>query len=552
MIARRVVEALGADYGQWRALTRAMLKSDLRSTSSLQLASGERKGGNTLPWLTFFLYGVVGIWIALLVGQIPGLLLAATIALTLIATILAMAILMDFQSVVVSPDDYEILAPQPVSSSTYFVVKLTNVMLYTGLIGALLGGMATVAFLVHHGPAAALAWMLALSGTVLWTTLAIMVAYAALLRLVRPQRLRLTLSFLQMILVFAIFGVPTLMSDALAEQWIDQLGQLDRAADGAGSGPPLALFALPTAWFASLLSLAAGDFSPVGVAASLLGVGTIGALVRYAGGRLSLSYAERLGTLASASEPGRRRARRSALRWRGLTPELRVVATLVRGQFRYDTNFRLAILSIIPVTIFYIFFAMRDGPLPDPFVNLGFASGRVWFVHFAALAMPLAAMDGLFRSESHQAAWMFFAAPVERAKLAVNAGNCVTVFFIAPYALLLAAIFMWAFGNIWHSGVHALALGLMSHLVLQARILASPRLPFSEPPRKGSGMGGLMGMVLVGMAIAVILPLVFQVAYSATVPTLLFVLLLVLAAVSLPRIVERSIRSRVQDLEFVG
>ena len=197
-------------------------------------------------------------------------------------------------------------------------------------------------------------------------------------------------------------------------------------------------------------------------------------------------------------------------------------------------------------------FATRDGPLPDPFVQLGFSAGSLWMIHFAALAMPVAVMDSLFRSESYPAAWVFFAAPVDRAKLVVNAGICVAVFFVAPYAVLLAGIFLWSFGNAVHALVHAVVLGVFAHLALQLRLLASPLLPFSEPPRKGSAMGNLMGMILISMMIAVFLPLIFRVGYANEALTAVLMGTLVLLAVLLPRAVERSIRPRVQRLEFAG
>ena len=44
MILRRAVEALGADYSQWRVLTGVMLKCDLRSANALQMGSPQKKG----------------------------------------------------------------------------------------------------------------------------------------------------------------------------------------------------------------------------------------------------------------------------------------------------------------------------------------------------------------------------------------------------------------------------------------------------------------------------------------------------------------------------
>ena len=86
-------------------------------------------------------------FLAAVAAAVPGGYLSASIVLLMVSLMVAMAILIDFQSVVVSPNDYEILAHQPVSSRTYFLVKLTSILLYTGIIGALMGGFATIVFL---------------------------------------------------------------------------------------------------------------------------------------------------------------------------------------------------------------------------------------------------------------------------------------------------------------------------------------------------------------------------------------------------------------------
>lgn len=540
MILRKAIEALGADYDQWRVLSRVMLRNDLRSVSSLQLDTGQRKGGSSKVWLKFLIYGVFGLWVAMMTFAVPGLFLAGTIALSATGLVIAMAILVDFQAVVVSPEDYHVLAPQPVSSTTYFVVKVTNVLVYTGTMGILLGGPTTLSVGMRHGALAALGWLPALAGMVAWTTLAMILLYTALLHFVHPRRLRLALSCLQVILVMAVMGAPVFMTELT-----DFLGQADFE-------PTAALLLVPSAWFASLLPLTTGDWNLGGGIGTLAGAGSLGVFLLYCRHRLSMSYSERLGAMMATSEARRPHDRPRRPGWSGIPPELRVVSTLVRGQFRHDMNFRLSVLAIVPVTLFYLLFATRNGSLPDPFVQPGFSAGRLWLIHFAALAMPVAVMDSLFRSESYPAAWVFFAAPVDRAKLVVNAGICVAVFFVAPYVLLLAGIFLWSFGNASHALVHAVVLGVFAHLALQLRLLASPLLPFSEPPRKGGAMGNLMGMVLISMMIAVFLPLIFRVGYASPVLTVVLAATLAILAVLLPRAVERSIRPRVQRLEFAG
>lgn len=535
---RWAVEALGADYAQWRVLSRVMLKTDLRSSSAMQLAGSPEKSRAKVPWPILLMYSVYGMFLALVAAAVPGGYLSASIVLLMVSLMVAMAILIDFQSVVISPNDYEILAHQPVSSRTYFLVKLTSILLYTGIIGTLMGGFATMVFLWKFGLPVALGWLVALAGTVVWTSLAMVFVYALVLRIVSPARLRRVLGYLQLVMTMATF-LPIMLGDTL-ESMVMNMGE-----------PPAAMLALPSTWFASVLPLAGGRWSVTGVLAVIAGFGSIVALFDFVGHRLSLSYAERLGVMLADSRPERSRTGRNVLVTRWFSSELRVVSTLVRGQFRNDMNFRLAVLSLLPITLLYVFMSLDDGGLPDPFLHLGYEARGLGLIHFAVLGMPLILMENLFRSESYRAAWIFFSTPVDRARLIGNVGNSVAIFFLLPYLAMLAGVFLWSFGNFWHAVIHAGVLGLLAHLALQMLLLVAPRLPFSEPVRKGARIGAFMGAVLLAILALALLPLLLWV-YGRATWTAAAIFVLAGAAVLVPRIVVRQIRGRVERLEFTG
>lgn len=559
MIIRRLVEAFGADYVQWRVLTRVMLKSDFRGATGVSMG-GSSSGGSNKGVLVgaMIMYFLMGVYVAMIVGFTVwmagsdsveivhrGTLLGGTVGLTMVGMIVGMAVLIDFQSVVISPDDYEILAHQPLSSRTYFLVKLTNVLVYTLIIGGLVGGVSTFPVLFMAGPLAALGWVGAVAGVTVATTLAIICVYATLLRLVNPDRLRRALSYVHVVLIMAMFGAPVFMTEVLEPLF-------DIAQERGGIPAPPWLIVAPPAWFASLLALAAGEWNVAYPVAAVVAAGSIAVLLHYARARLSLAYAENLARAATVSRP---RARSASTRRPGrvrLPPELSVIATLVRGQFRDDMTFRLGILGMLPATLLYFFMAVRDGPLPDPFVELGFSAMGLWLLHFAAIGFPLATLETLFRSESFPASWIFFSTPADRANLVMNAGLCVTLFMIVPFMVLFLGIFAWSFGDLWHAAAHALVLGLIAHLAIQFMLLAAPRLPFSLPTKKGGRMGTLVGMIVVGMVIALFLPLALWVAYSRTAFTIAYIAVLALAAVLMPAAVRRGVRSRVERLEFAG
>ena len=533
------VEALGADYAQWRILTRTMLKTDFRSASALQMASGAR-AGTSKPWVGALLYGFLGLYALAVALVLPGLFLAAVWSLSMTGFLVAMVILIEFRSVVISPTDYEILAHQPVSSRTYFLVKLTNVLLYSGMIGALVAGPTWILLGVRYGLITAVVFPVTVAAAIAWTALAIVSVYAGLLRAVRPARFDRILSYIQVLLVTSVVAAPLL------------LGELEDRLAAVEIGTSPALYALPAAWFASALPLVHGEWSVTGVLGVLTAAGSTVGLFYIVGRRLSLSYAERMGALLTVSDPDRGKVSPGRSARRRFPAELRAMAMLMRGNFRHDRNFRMTVLSIVPMTLLYVYLSLRNGSLPDPFVELGFGARRLLMIHFVAIGGPQMLLGSLFHSDSFRAGWIFFASPVDRAKLVTSAGHCIGLFVLIPYLTILGGVFVWAFGDVLHAVAHAAVLGLVSNLAIQLRLLLAPRLPFSEPPAKGGFSAGVFtAMVISGILIA-LLPLPLGAVYASTAATVSTIVVLVIANAMTPWLVARRIAPRLQRLEFTG
>lgn len=539
-LAEWCVEKLGADYAQWRVLTGVMLKTDFRSASALQMGNSPAREGAGAQWMTVVIYGAFGLYILAVTLVLPNLFLSAVWSLSMLGLVVAMVILIDYGSVVISPADYEILAHQPVSSRTYFLVKLTNVLLYAGMIGALVTGPTWIFLGVRHGLITAVVFPVTAALAIAWTALAIVSVYAWLIRVVRPARFDRILSYFQVLLVTGVVAAPLLLPELA-----DRLERVE-----IGTSP--ALFVLPAAWFASVLPLVNGEWSLTGGLAVLTAAGSTVCLFYIVSGRLSLSYAERMGALLTASASDRSKVSPMRSARRQFPVEVRAVSTLLRGNFRHDRNFRMTVLGIVPMTLLYVYMSLREGSLPDPFVDLGFGAGRLWMIHFVAIGGPQMLLESLFRSDSFRAGWIFFASPVDRARLVTGAGHCIALFVLVPYLTILGGVFVWAFGDILHAVAHAGVLGLISNLAVQLRLLLAPRLPFSEPPAKsGFSVGVFTAMAVSGILIA-LLPLPLGAAYASTASTVSTIVALTLANAVAPRLVARHIAPRLQRLEFAG
>ena len=238
-----------------------------------------------------------------------GALVVATGLMVLVGSIL----LVDYQSVITSPDDYRILGFQPISSRTYFAVRLTNVLIYTAI--------PTTAFACRRrSPTASsedsirhLAQRRSPPSTAPgWSdnALGVVVLYAGLLRLFRPNACSArcpTFKCCSGSLIYGAVPLSTSLIDA------EVLGRLTVA-----TSPWLLLH--PASWFASYLDVAQGRPRRGGDRGSRAAVG---GRARRAGagpvsGRLSMDYSERLGAmLATTAVAGRSKIASAGGRSRG-------------------------------------------------------------------------------------------------------------------------------------------------------------------------------------------------------------------------------------------
>jgi hypothetical protein len=544
---RLLVEFLGADYEQWRALTRASLKLDLRTASLGQSAyrRADKGGASHRPLImVLFIYVVMGVFVGTLVWAMKDVFLSGTIFLSYTMVMTAFLVLIDFSAVVISPDDFAILGYHPVSSRTYFISRLTNVLVYSTFLTLALGLVPILAFFFTLGfrPLLGLAALAAtlLSGAAV--ALALVLVYTGILRFVHPNRLRRAVGYIQLLLSFFIYGGYMILPRMVSL----------RTMSAMTLGKPVWLLLHPATWFASYLDLAAGRRGVTEIVPAILSLAALALLVNLTRGKLALEYSDRLSSAAalSAGSPKASAATtRPAFIFRGR--EARAVALLIRNQFRYDQKFRLAVLGILPLTVFYLYMGLREGSLPDPLVGRGSGFGQSWLLYFAVLMFPTMLKTTLTYSDSYQASWIYFATPADRGRLVLWSKNFILAYFVLPYLGFIGAIFLYFFRNPWHVLLLLIVLGLLSHLFLQLAVFVNPALPFSQPPRKGQRSSSMIVMLAFGPIAAIgLLFVLSRWVYSNI--SLLMAVLAVLAALSwrLERALQKWVRRRTDALQY--
>ncbi len=470
------------DLPQWRALVRTSFRIIRRQPAGFSIGSRSSMG---VLWTGLLFYGLMGVFFAVLVNQTHAAGPAAFLVLSLVSIFIGSSVLVEFGSSIVTADDILILGTRPISSRTYFAARITVVLLFVLMYAAALAGPAEVTFLHRYGIAVGAAWLVAAAAASMATGLAMVLVYTAALRYVSAQRIRSVMGYVQMGLSFVIYGGYGLL--------LNKLGPMFDV-----STLPAWTTLLPPAWFASLVSLAGGEWTPGHWAGGILALLSLVILFTAIGGRISLSYTESILASATDEAAGKRRPGKGGL---GLArflarPEDRAIALLVLKQFRYDTKFKLAVLSIIPITILYLYQGMKGATgLSDPFVNPeGFESSAL--VYIAVILFPVILKSEIVRSDMYQASWIFHAAPVHKGDLMLAVRNIVSVLFLAPYLTLLALLFLYFWGNAGHVLLHMIVLSLASDIFMQVLSLIAPQLPFSAPRATGQRTAMVTGAMV--------------------------------------------------------
>jgi hypothetical protein len=309
----------------------------------------------------------------------------------------------------------------------------------------------------------------------------------------------------------------------------------------------------PGTWFAGFLSLAAGVSGVLSWAGAGLGAAAILLLATGLGRRLSLDYSARLGALTQGSAERRPASARSGWlsRW-FRSGEGRAVAILVRSQFRNDQRFRLSVLSVLPLTLFYVLMGVRDGHLADPFTRTPGQGRGFSFVTIAIVMFPSMLKLSLTRSDAFRASWIFFACPADRARVIRATRDVLLVYFLLPYLIFIAAVYAWFIPNLLHVGVHILLMGLLSVLALQVQILVEPELPFARPPVKGREGGSLLVLMIVITAAAIALDALAPWIYQSLLTTLVVFGGLIALVLAVDWLTRARVISQAQSLEFLG
>ncbi|MEX2177850.1 MAG: hypothetical protein WD801_04010 [Gemmatimonadaceae bacterium] len=519
---------LDVDRVQWRALLGASLRADFAAVRMPNASARGRRMASNIG-LSLLVYTVAGLSPAMMAWFANDVLFAGAMMATFVGFMVLSTLLLGEGTAIISPTDYHVLGFRPITSRTYLAVRVSAILVRTAVIASAVALAPVAVFLLKGGlhPARALSALLAAYATGLAVTLAVVAMYGWMLRLAGPARMKRWATYTQFAAQTVAWGGFFIATQGLGQS----------AMAGVSFSENLWWVLYPGTWFGSYVALGSGTASAYVVISALLSVALIVALGRLIGGKLSLGYAEDLARVSSvASRPTRVDA---GGRWLGLlNSETRAVALLVRSHLRHDMKFRMGLVSLVPITMIYLYLG---GLPPDPFLPRPPENdGESMLIIVALLFLPPTLRRVLVTSQTHRASWIYFSTPSDYAKLVLSSRNIIAMFFLVPYLAILGGVMVYAFGNVLHAALHTVYIGMISYVVLQFIILISPELPFSLPIDKeaqgGRMIAVMIGSTMTGMVLYVVLT---QLVYRSATGMVLFAVAFGLASWLMDRITRR-------------
>jgi len=407
--------------------------------------------------------------------------------------------LLEFSNLILSPDEYQIVAPLPIGSKTFFVTKLIHLLACVNILGSVfyLPSAITVSIANKN---LLLFFSFFLAGLLAATAIGMVfvVLYTLILKIVNRETMERVSGYVQLGLIslfyFAFFVGPRLIPKesigALAESnW---------------------LYLVPPAWFSAIAKMPAGHMTAIDVCASLLGIVVLFMAFRAGLSRLSLGYALTLSTTVAQGGQLKRKQKGGLIGRLTLavsSHEDRAVWKLIRKQFKYDNRFKMSILVIVPLTALYAYMGIADGKTTvDPFtLTLGMKSGNTNFMLYMAVTMlPFLVTINTSFSESYKSAWIFYASPADRTRIVLSSARFALTYFCFPFTILLAVFFAWLFGDYFHALLHSLFLFVVLMILTKLMVLMYPRIPFSQTQKAGQSTSIFLLMTIVGLPMAMV------------------------------------------------
>ncbi len=536
------------DWQQLRALLTVGIKLDLRTSRA-----GMGRGKLSPFVIALITYTVMGTLMAVGLRPHGDLFTYSLFTISAAMFMTALAVIMEYVTIVAHPDDFDTLAHRPVSSRTYFWAKLGNMLFYVIPIALAMTVPAAIVGSCSLEPGLLFGLFHVLGGIVacLATAAAVVLIYTGTLRVVSYQRFTSIMTYVHsgvtLVLVLAYFLLPRMIEDD------PMLLSLNRGAW---------VYVAPPAWFAGSVELLAGTGSRQDVYLILMAAAGSALVIAAAMNTISLDYSRKISELMTSSieaeeyTDGRVRRRpffRLGLASLGTGTE-RAGYVLMDAYMRRDRKLRSRVYPAFGLPLAVYLTALIRHDLHSPFVQSTDASPVALqeIMGLYCIFVSLFFATAMTQTEQWKASWLFYAAPLGDPSGVLRGARRLVIWrYLVPFFLLLFVLLSLAM-PVLGAATFVLVVFPMCVTAFAILSLASPHMPLSqdvERTRQARQIGFFMilGTTMVPLLIAI--QLAMQDRPAATGPIVFA--LWGLAWVT-ERVVAARLRRRLAREEFTG
>jgi hypothetical protein len=544
----RVLCAMGVHVRPFRALLRAYVLMDFRSQQFGRATASKSQDLITpLFWVIVQYLLLSVITCAVLFARVDAFFFAlVNLGVSMLA--IGTSLIVEFNEVVLAPEDLNVIGHQPVPLRTYSAARMMNLLGYVllmtialNLFPAIMGlGLRDTGWMYLPAyTAAAFLGNLSVVGLLL-------LLYTSLMSGRPTDALREVLAWTQTILIMiAFYGGQAILRDSQ-----------DRLEMAAYNLPGWIMF-LPPAWLAQFVDGTSPASNSTKWWIPGLGILFNVALWALVMQRISNAYARmqpggaawQRRDFPALRKPGRLGGAVTQFVARSRTEA--AAFWLCSTMLRRDQDLRMRSWPSLGMVIALVLLGLFTGQLGDPFVTQATAVIVIPIASLYLLAYPLPTIiHNLNFSRDYAASWLLWSAPVaDRVAFAEGMRKAVTYKVLLP--LLVALLIVFAI--VWHDPWHALCHTAVGWLIIvgaghatQVGILR--KFPFSAPAARGSITGSIALFAGVINASAMALAVVHYFAVRSLSGFMIYILALAGLVFTLKLLSQRVIRQRFAHL----
>ena len=547
---KTLLQKYNIDSRQLMTLFRIGIKMDFRPNS--KAADGIKQNGIIINIVMFGLFSTI---ISMACISIPDAYTYFFFVLTYAMMMMALSVMVEYYSIAVHPDDYDILGHQPISSNTFFISKLLNIGFYITILTSALCLIPVIVYVFKAGlmffmlPLVFLTCLLAGLGVSFF----IIFIYVYLMSRFQQEKIQSFIGYLQMVFSMGFyFGYQYIMGSYFRHM-----------SAGFTLKDNLFLWLTPMAWYAGLCELLLGNLAISNLLLAVIALSVTGLFIYLGMKRIGQHYQESLGeqhivqreTISTQEKPSLAHQISSFFR----DPDIKSGFILTSLYLKRDRKLKMGIFPIIGMLAYFLSMMYFGQFKSSGLVDFLSAEGNHDFSAISSNIMVYVFLPFLFATlisviggnEDWQASWIYYSTPINPLRFYQGAKIALYVWVMIPLFILITMIYAWKM-PLLHAIPQTLTVILLGVLFGTMTHIFSGDLPFSVPSRQQGISGNIFLMNMLSFFMSAICVFIQIFAFRYFWGIIIFYTILIAAVVLVNHLDNQSVLHKHSKSEYAG